>query len=132
MLKNLYELDTPHGLKSIELHHADITQLDSPVDLIVVSAFKNEYVPVGETVIMGHSMPAYKHLAGLNPATLIEGVKPQQFVAEWDSVRIQRNTAAHPGIIHPEQVNVIVGSLHRLNQQGTFRSLYDLKTRLRR
>lgn len=44
-----------HGLPSIprkiELHQGDITQLDFPVDLLAVSAYKNSYVPTPGTVM---------------------------------------------------------------------------------
>jgi hypothetical protein len=81
---------------------------------------------------MGNARHAFKHLTELHPDPLQGEIGPQRFIAEWDSIRRERNTAAHPGIVHPEQVNVIVGPLHRLNRGGAFHSMYELKNRLRK
>lgn len=48
---NLFEIDTVYGFKAVELHHADLTDLSFNVDLLVLSAFKNNYVPTNGTLI---------------------------------------------------------------------------------
>ena len=48
---NLIDIETPWGYRSFELHQGDITQLDFPVDVLAISAFRNDYEPVPGTVI---------------------------------------------------------------------------------
>jgi len=48
---NLYDIETAYGLKSIELHNDDITKLPFHLDAIVLSAYKNSYIPTVGTVI---------------------------------------------------------------------------------
>ncbi len=48
---NIHEIQTVWGYKSIELIHGDITQLDSELDCLVVSAFKNGFLPTPGTVL---------------------------------------------------------------------------------
>ena len=48
---NVIEVPTPHGIKTVEVHHDDITQLPMQVDLLVVSAFRRSYIPSPNTVI---------------------------------------------------------------------------------
>jgi hypothetical protein len=48
---NIHEVQTVWGYKSVELHHADITQLPNPVDCLLISAFANSYNPREGTVL---------------------------------------------------------------------------------
>jgi hypothetical protein len=48
---NLIEIETRWGYRTFELYHGDITQLDEPVDLLVISALPNNYDPIPNTVV---------------------------------------------------------------------------------
>jgi O-acetyl-ADP-ribose deacetylase (regulator of RNase III) len=50
-LLNIVELQKPDGYCSVEIYNGDITKLETPVDLLVVSAFRNSFVPTPGTVI---------------------------------------------------------------------------------
>ena len=50
-LLNVVEIDKTNGFCSVEIYHGDITEIGFPVDLLVVSAFKNNYYPTQGTVI---------------------------------------------------------------------------------
>jgi hypothetical protein len=44
-------LDTARGFRKITLAHGDVAKLGEPVDLIIVSAFRDEYSPLPGTVL---------------------------------------------------------------------------------
>lgn len=46
-----YDFESMHGLKSIELWCADLTDFPQLIDVLVVSAYKNNYVPVEKSLI---------------------------------------------------------------------------------
>lgn len=48
---NLVEIDTIYGFKAVELHNADLTEMDLNVDLLIVSAFKGSYIPTRGSLI---------------------------------------------------------------------------------
>lgn len=48
---NLLEIETQWGYKTFELYHSDITRLDFKVDVLAISAFFGNYVPLPHTVI---------------------------------------------------------------------------------
>lgn len=48
---NAIEIETVWGFKSFELLLGDITRLDTPVDLLAVSVFANDYGPLPGTVV---------------------------------------------------------------------------------
>jgi hypothetical protein len=50
-LLNSVDIDTPSGMRSFELWHADITDLDFVVDLLVISAVESDFFPLSGTVI---------------------------------------------------------------------------------
>lgn len=50
-LINIISVPTSTGIKTIEIHHNDITKLDWSVDILVVSAFHQSYFPADGTVI---------------------------------------------------------------------------------
>jgi len=50
-LINIISVPTSSGIKTIEVHNKDITNLDWDVDLLVVSAFHGSYTPAPQTVI---------------------------------------------------------------------------------
>ena len=50
-LLNIIAVPTSNGIKTIEIHHADITKLDFKFDILVLSAFKNGYTPIQGTVV---------------------------------------------------------------------------------
>lgn len=50
-LINLISVPTSTGIKSIEIHNSDITQLGFEVDILVLSAYHNKYFPAENTVI---------------------------------------------------------------------------------
>jgi hypothetical protein len=51
MTKNFVQIDTKTGIKEFELFQGDITNLPFQVDLLVVSAFKNDYTPTKSSII---------------------------------------------------------------------------------
>ena len=50
-LLNIISVPTNNGLKSIEIHRNDITKFNFDVDILVISAFRNGYSPIPNTVI---------------------------------------------------------------------------------
>lgn len=48
---NFVDIDTRSGYRRFELHHADITNLGFKTDVLVVSAFRDDYEPVPNTVM---------------------------------------------------------------------------------
>ena len=48
---NHIEIETRSGFRSFELHCGDITKLPFNVDVLVISAFKNDYSPIPNTII---------------------------------------------------------------------------------
>jgi len=50
-LINQIPLETERGLRSIELYQGNITQIPFPADLLAISAFRSDYIPVRGTVI---------------------------------------------------------------------------------
>jgi len=46
-----YDFETIHGLKSIELWCADLTNFHHSIDVLVVSAYQNSYLPVKHSLI---------------------------------------------------------------------------------
>lgn len=50
-LLNIISVPTSNGIKTIEIHNADITNLDFNFDILVLSAFVNGYAPLPGTVI---------------------------------------------------------------------------------
>ena len=51
MIRNIVQIETKTGLKEFELFQGDITNLPFDVDLICVSAFKNDYEPTLTSII---------------------------------------------------------------------------------
>ncbi|NLH61374.1 MAG: DUF4145 domain-containing protein [Ignavibacteriales bacterium] len=51
MFINLFEIDTPTGYKTVELHQGDLSNLDQEVDAIVVSAYIGGYSPTPGTLV---------------------------------------------------------------------------------
>jgi hypothetical protein len=50
-LINLLEIRTHRGLRHFKLMHGDICEIDFPVDILCVSAFKGSYAPIQGTVL---------------------------------------------------------------------------------
>jgi hypothetical protein len=50
-IRNLIEIETAHGFKAIELCEGDVTLLPQKIDLLVVSAYKNDYIPTSGSII---------------------------------------------------------------------------------
>lgn len=50
---NFVQIETKTGIKEFELIHGDITALPFKVDLLCISAFRNDYVPTRSSVV-GH------------------------------------------------------------------------------
>jgi len=48
---NIVDVETKWGYRSFELYQGDITELQEPIDLLVVSAFANNYYPTPRSVI---------------------------------------------------------------------------------
>ncbi len=48
---NAVGFDTPHGFKTFEIFHGDITNLSGPVDVLVVSAYRQDYYPHPDSLI---------------------------------------------------------------------------------
>jgi O-acetyl-ADP-ribose deacetylase (regulator of RNase III) len=48
---NIISVPTPYGIKTIEIHHSDITKLNFEFDILVISAFHNKYKAAPNTVI---------------------------------------------------------------------------------
>ncbi len=51
--KNIIDFELPNGLKRIEICCADILEIQETIDILVVSAFQNDYLPVPDTLIGG-------------------------------------------------------------------------------
>lgn len=51
MFINIFEIDTPTGYKTVELHQGDLSNLDQEVDAIVVSAYIGGYSPTPGTLV---------------------------------------------------------------------------------
>lgn len=51
MTINFVQTETPTGLKEFELYKGDITDLPFEVDLLCVSAFKDDYTPTENSII---------------------------------------------------------------------------------
>ena len=51
MIRNIVQIETKTGLKEFELFQGDITNLPFDVDLVCVSAFKNDYEPTPTSII---------------------------------------------------------------------------------
>ena len=49
--KNIFDFESSHGLKSIEIICDNILSLKEPVDILVISAFQNNYSPLPNTLI---------------------------------------------------------------------------------
>ena len=43
--KNIIDFELPNGLKRIEICCADILEIQETIDILVVSAFQNDYLP---------------------------------------------------------------------------------------
>jgi len=50
-LKNILAIETNAGYKNIEIHHGDLSAMEFPVDILVVSAFRHGYYPTPGTLI---------------------------------------------------------------------------------
>ncbi|MDJ0841081.1 MAG: DUF4145 domain-containing protein [Acidobacteriota bacterium] len=50
-LRNLFEIQTDSGIKTVELHEGDITKLSFKIDILVTSAFTGHYLPVKGSLI---------------------------------------------------------------------------------
>ena len=50
-LINLISVQTTSGIKTIEVHNDDITKMTFDVDVLVLSAYHNQYFPAPGTVI---------------------------------------------------------------------------------
>ena len=50
-LINAYDIATPSGFKSVELHHANLVSFPKPLDCLAFSAYKDQYVPIPNTLI---------------------------------------------------------------------------------
>lgn len=52
-MEAMYEakIYTDRGEKKIQVYHADITKFDEPVDILTISCFQNDYMPVSGTVV---------------------------------------------------------------------------------
>jgi hypothetical protein len=48
---NILGVDTPHGFRTVELFEGDITALEFPVDILVLSAFQGDYSPTPGTIL---------------------------------------------------------------------------------
>ena len=51
--RDTYSFESIYGLKSIVLCHGNLLKMNEPIDILVISAFKNHYKPVSHTLI-GH------------------------------------------------------------------------------
>lgn len=49
--RNSYEFTTSYGEKCFELHHGNILDFDEKIDILVISAFTGNYVPVRGTLV---------------------------------------------------------------------------------
>ena len=65
-LRNIVEISTAFGFRSVELHHGDLSQLEFQVDALCVSAFTGDYVPVHNTLI-----GSLKNNCGLDVAEMV-------------------------------------------------------------
>jgi hypothetical protein len=50
-VKNIVSIGTNSGYKNIEIHHDDLSRLNWPVDVLVISAFRGSYEPTPGTLI---------------------------------------------------------------------------------
>ena len=50
-LKNMLSIETTTGYKNIEIHHGDLSAMEFPVDILVISAFRHGYNPTPGTLI---------------------------------------------------------------------------------
>lgn len=50
-VQNIVSITTNSGFKTIEIHHDDLSQLEWPVDVLVISAYTGDFYPVPGTVI---------------------------------------------------------------------------------
>ena len=44
------EVCTDHGVKSVEVYHADVCKFSEPIDILTTSAFRGSYIPMEGTV----------------------------------------------------------------------------------
>lgn len=49
--RNVFNFETPNGLKTLEIICTDILEIKEPADILVVSAFQNSYLPTHGTLI---------------------------------------------------------------------------------
>ena len=100
---NLIEIETRWGYRTFELYHGDITQLDEPVDLLVISALPNNYDPIPNTVVWAlqerrsiivgelaqHPEFDFRHIFGCWVARLSHEPMYQRLLCIESSVRTQ-------------------------------------------
>lgn len=51
--RNIFDFETNQGIKRLEIQHGDILQCQEQFDVLVVSAFQDDYQPIAETLIGG-------------------------------------------------------------------------------
>lgn len=49
--RNSYEFTTPYGEKCFELHQGNILDFDERIDVLIISAFAQDYIPVHGTLV---------------------------------------------------------------------------------
>lgn len=49
--RNSYEFTTPYGEKCFELHQGNILDFDEKIDVLIISAFSGDYIPVPGTLV---------------------------------------------------------------------------------
>jgi hypothetical protein len=102
---NIVDVDTRWGYRSIELWHADITNLDFTIDLLIISSFGFDLWPREGTVIGALSSRLAISTARLRERTEFDFVQPLNLwvSGQIDSTQIHRIMCVH---IQPGGINI--------------------------
>jgi hypothetical protein len=91
-LINVISVPTTNGIKTIEIHNCDITQLDWEVDLLIISAYHNKYRPVPNTII--HSLESNSGL-NIEEMSLTSLIDLRSSLHCWVSNELQSQNFKH-------------------------------------
>lgn len=75
-LINIISVPTTNGIKTIEIHNSDITHLDWDVDVLLISAYHNQYKAVPNTLIHSLRINLFINVQELSQSPLIDLRKP--------------------------------------------------------